>query len=301
MATKPNDDTTGKPVGEGDDTASDDRDDLEDQGGDGVSGDDEPGDDEGEDEGEGGDDDPGADDGDGEPDPLAADDEGDGDGDEPEPHKAGEGEGGKPRASRGDRRFGRLSRQNQELREQLAEVKGRLDGIGRTQPQQRGMSPEERRQYLSTLTADERTDFLLNEQRQYFDQTMRQVVGTTQDSGDRAEFSSFLATRPRFAKLATAVETRLEQIRRGDPVRGIPGMNVTRRAVLRQILGERAEAAMEQGEGKNNRQRAKERVRRETTKPVDTRGEGAGQRRRTGKTAEDRLLTGGPGGGPVEI
>lgn len=212
------------------------------------------------DQGEG--DEPELEDGEGDPEP----DEGDGEG-EDEPRPAA-------RQSRPGRNQ-RLRAENERLHREMAELRGRVDGISQSvrQPQpdysaQRQRQEQEFWAALETMTPAEAARAAYQRAQGEFGQALRMQQMSVEDRIDKQAYDAQRTTSTVHQRYADRVEAVIAQER----ARGNVG--ITRDAVLKYLLGEDAIARANKAAG-GQRQQAQRRVRQQTVQPASGRGDGA--------------------------
>lgn len=107
----------------------------------------------------------------------------------------------------------------------------------RNEQTQREAEAQERAR-VELMTADEKIQYYAERNERRSAAQLNTALFQMQDANDKTSFESFCDRNPQAARLASVVEKRLMQLR-------ATGQNVPRRVMMRQILGERAEAALE--------------------------------------------------------
>jgi hypothetical protein len=191
---------------------------------------------------------------------------------EPEPRKP----------SRGENRVAAATRAAAEARQRAEAVERELNELKARQNQQSDAERQrQRNEHLATLTGDERTDFLLAEQRREFQAAQAKIQFDTWDAQDKAAFAAKAATTPALRGLDAEIEQALATMR-------AQGTNAPRETVAAYIIGQRA---MNKATRANNagakRQAAGEA--RNRTKPSNGRSDVAAPRGRQDKGLEARL------------
>lgn len=164
---------------------------------------------------------------------------------------------------------------NDRLERQLEEFR-----TTRNQPQQRQESPEEESARLALMSPEERSDYKLNRAEQRFAAMQQQTQFLAMETADKAAFEAKASVDPVWAKRKDAVEKILSELRS-------KGQNVPRQVLMELVVGREALAAI----GKKNAQKEKgaANLRRETTAPLNGKGDQTPARRRAGDTPAKRL------------
>ncbi len=212
----------------------------------------------------------------GEDDDLDEDDQGDAE-DEPPPR------------SRGETRTAKLAREAKELREENERLK-REDQARRAAPdnQQQQAQPRETQEQFNARIAQmdplERVSYLTDLAARNTNAQLAQMQFTLADQTDKIGFDSFCASNAEARKLASEVDTRLADYRKG-------GVNIPRMDVLKHILGERALSNLGRSRNKAERQ-AEARREQQRGRPSASRGDVAREGRDTGgsKSARDKRV-----------
>lgn len=164
---------------------------------------------------------------------------------------------------------------NDRLERQLEELR-----TSRNQLQARQESPEEESARLALMAPEERSEYKLNK-------ALRQVAAVTQQSefraqevADKASFDARVSNDPLYEKLAPKVEATLKELR-------AQGQNVPRQVLFELEVGRAALAA--RGKTKGQKDKGAANLRRETTAPLNGKGDQALARRRAGDTPASRL------------
>jgi len=130
------------------------------------------------------------------------------------------------------------------------------------------------------MDPEDRTNYLLQEQEQRFQQRINAIEFRAQDSADRTAFDGLCARNPVASKLASEVESELARLRS-------LGNNYSREVVLKYLVGEKALSAQPRAKGKQERDAAA-RIKRETTRPSGSRSDVSTDGGRGGSEAQRR-------------
>ena len=191
----------------------------------------------------------------------------------------GEASAASQEVSRGERRFQRLANEARQAREEAARTRAELDRLNQrfSQPQQ--PDPRAEQEYLSTLTTDERVNYLLHKSSQTHQSQMVQMQIAMADQNDRSEYATRCTTDKRAERYKDDVERTLGQLRS-------QGMNPKRETIYFYLLGQKV------ANGKPSAKQAEQldvRRRRQTTQPGRAGSDAGAPRGRRGSTLEDRL------------
>lgn len=193
---------------------------------------------------------------------------------------------------------GAFRRRAEEEARERAKEKDRADKLEQElqqfrQNQQRAESPEEEQRRVSLMTQEEKMQYgmdKLSNGLRNLDQRHQFQMWEIQDKGS---YDSKAENDPRYAKYAKEVEARLAESRRN-------GNNYPRSMVLQQIIGERV--LLNGSKATKQRQEGQERIRRNTTKPANVRGErGSGGKQQLSEAEARRARLLGPDGEGVKI
>lgn len=184
------------------------------------------------------------------------------------------------RPSRADARIQSLVRAREEdkrnFQRELDEVRQRLN-----QPQQRQESPEEESARMALMSPDERTDYRLNKADRQHREQMQAFAFQTAETADQSSFRTEIRANPALQRYEAEVEEVLAAVRRR-------GLNLPRMEVLHNVLGRATMAALGKKNGKQAERGARN-ISRQTTTPVNGRGDVQTQRRRGATSARERL------------
>lgn len=149
------------------------------------------------------------------------------------------------------------------------------------QRQQPRETREEREARLALMSPEERSEYRLNEALELNNRRMAEMQFSMQDTADRSAFQARAATDKLVAKYAPQVESELAKLRS-------QGQNVGREQLFTYLVGQAALAAR----GKSTEKAQKDgqtRIRRQTTRPLNGKGDTASARGRTSDSLERRL------------
>jgi hypothetical protein len=173
---------------------------------------------------------------------------------------------------RSEERAAREEERNARLERQLDEIRGRTG--------QRQESPEEEQARMSLMTPEERSDFKLNKALKQVEETSRRTQFLASEAADKAAFEAKSQIDPLYARMAPDVEKELDKLR-------AQGQNVPRQVLFELAVGRAALAA--RGKTKGQKERGAANLRRETTSPLNGKGDQSASRRRTNDTPAKRL------------
>lgn len=195
----------------------------------------------------------------------------------------------RPDAGRASARIKSLDRRLRDAEEREKAANRRIDELLKArQPQPAAPdlipkeSAEQRAQRRSSLTPEERVSEDLRESEARITQQMRGMQLSNWDQNDRTLFESKAVNDPRYKRFMAKVEQEFQRIRS-------EGGGAAREAILRYLIGDEY-LARPIGSSKQ-RADAGKRLKANTTRPANTRGDtNAGKRERGGgKTLEERL------------
>lgn len=164
---------------------------------------------------------------------------------------------------------------NDRLERQLEELR-----TSRNQPQARQESPEEENARMALMAPEERSEYRLNKALRQVDAITRQSEFRSQEISDKAAFDAKCSIDPVYKRLAPKVEETLKELRAA-------GQNVPRQVLYYLELGKAADAARGKANGQKDKGAAN--LRRETTAPLNGKGDQAPARRRAGDSPASRL------------
>jgi len=173
------------------------------------------------------------------------------------------------RASRRDPRIQALTEDNRRERQRSADLERRLNDLtsrvnnGSNQPRE---TPEQRAARLSLMTPEDRLREEFRESNETHNGQMRAMAFTLQDNSDRSSYEAKAARIPLYSKWADRVEEEVRKQRDN-------GVTVPREAVLYYLIGKQAVAGLNSPENRQERRAAARRVRRQTTRPSNSRSD----------------------------
>lgn len=187
-----------------------------------------------------------------------------------------------------ERRPTRRSRENETIRE-LRERAQRAETLAAeaerrqlerdthvNQAEQRRLREER----MSLMEPHERTEFLLNERMEQMQQRMLHQERQMEDRTDKAEFASMCKDDKAMAAVREEVESELTKMRQS-------GHNISRENLAYYLIGKRTAAKAKSATTKAGKA-GRDRLARQTGRPINSRGEGNSEGR-SGKSARDRL------------
>jgi hypothetical protein len=183
------------------------------------------------------------------------------------------------RPSRYETRIQALTRAREEDRREferrLSEVQQQVNA-----PRQRQETPEEREARIALMTPEERTDFRIREIERRHQEDLQRLAFQTAEATDQAAFNATIRANPNLQRYAASVESELAKLRQR-------GLNLPREQVLDWVIGQQARARM--GQGSRQQNSAKNRVAKQTVRPVNGGGDVAAQRGKRGQSLRERL------------
>ena len=206
-----------------------------------------------------------------------------GDGQEGDATGADDGEGPR-RAPVQEREVGRRRDAGEEIRRlraraQQAERERDEERARNTRPAEpppRRETPEERQQRLALMDPDQRTQYLLDEQRQQSESRLAAIERHTLDTTDALKFDNLCARKPHMERLRDEVEREYQGLAK-------QGRFVPRESLAYWILGKQMDGRLAKAKGQQVR-RGRERVEAERTRPTGGRGDVATPRQARGNT-----------------
>jgi hypothetical protein len=135
--------------------------------------------------------------------------------------------------SRATNRVAEATRQRNEERQRADSLQAELDRMRSERNQPPRETPEQRAERIRLMSPDERTDFLLREQHNHFEDRFARLEFESRDSADRTAFEGLCARSPVAAKLKDDVERTLADMRKS-------GSTAPRETVLKYLIGDRA-------------------------------------------------------------
>lgn len=156
------------------------------------------------------------------------------------------------------------------------------------QQRQQVQTEEQRRaeaERIALMAPEEKTEYLLNKQKQEFDGRFGQLQFQMQDNADRVAFDSLCARDPALAAVRDEAEQKLQELRR-------QGGTSTREIIATYLIGQKARERAAKGGFAKQKAKGKERVASAKSQPTAGRSDVRGGERRglSGKSAlEERL------------
>lgn len=193
----------------------------------------------------------------------------------------GESEEVAAKPSRGETRFQRLANEAKAAREEAAATRRELDEFRRSQQngRQQQETEEQEQRRLALMTPEERIEYRLEKAERRHQSQVQMLSFQNDDRADKMEFAAQAAANPVYARHKDEVERRLGELR-------AKGQNVSREALLKYIVGEKALA----GAGnKKPAQQAAKRVAAERVAPGSSKGDTASSRGRGEPSLAKRL------------
>ena len=157
--------------------------------------------------------------------------------------------------SRGENRVAAATRIAAEAKREAEAARAELAAIRqREQQNNQRETLEQRAQRLAMMDPDQRTQYLLQEQAQHFENRLNAIQFTAQDSADRTAFEAMCARNPVAAKHKDLVEAELQRLRQ-------TGSTAPRETILNYVVGRAALAAAPRAKAKAERNAANSRTR----------------------------------------
>jgi len=163
--------------------------------------------------------------------------------------------------SRRDRRIDTLIESGRQKDQQLAQLTQRLDALLQTRSQPQGETREQRNARRATMTPEDRMYDVLAEHTEAWGRERTTLQMGMADQLDKASFDAKAANDKDYARLASAVEAKLEELRK-------VGQSAPREAVLRWVIGDRMLSKRGSKELRTQRDDAQKRVRKQQTRPA---------------------------------
>jgi hypothetical protein len=193
----------------------------------------------------------------------------------------GDEEKGEVVAKRGSAQFAKLREERREERLRADRLERELQDLRRDREEARARasveSPEQLAARLALMSPEERIDYKLEQAEKRNSAILQQQQFTMSDQADRMEYQTKAATDPRYSKYAPEVEAKLAEARR-------TGGNPKREVVLKYILGEKLLANASKTEPQ--RKAAAASVKRQTTSPMNGKGDQVSAGRKTSSLAK---------------
>jgi hypothetical protein len=184
------------------------------------------------------------------------------DDDEPERRSASRQQDRRPQ--RRDDRIHALTTRNADLERRINELTTRVN----QPPAQTRETPEQRAARLALMQPEDRIREELRESTEAHNGQMRAIQFQLQDTSDRASFDAKVGRSKLHARWADKVEEEYRKQQSG-------GMFVPREAIMYFLIGKAAVAAAEDPGNRQERRAAASRVRRQTTRPSNSRSDRA--------------------------
>lgn len=186
------------------------------------------------------------------------------------------------RPSRRDARIERLIAARDADKERADRLERQVQELNAAQQrtQTRQETPEEESGRMALMTPDERSEYRLNKALRQIEQSNQRTQFLAAETADKAAFEAKAQSDPLYAKLAPDVEKELATLR-GQ------GQNVPREILMTLAVGRLAMAARGKKNGQTARGAAK--LARETTAPLNGKGDQTANRRRSNDTPAKRL------------
>lgn len=187
-----------------------------------------------------------------------------------------------PRQSRASRRIQALTDTARQAEERAQRAERRVqEFMDEQRARQEREDPAREQERLALMTPEERMEYRFNQAEQRHQRERAEDRARQANVADQTNYRMRAATNAIYRKYEDEVEKTHQDLRS-------QGQHVAREAILKFMLGakmlERAER-----DAPKQRQRGKENIRRQTTKPVGGRQDVQAERRRTGSTPAERL------------
>lgn len=168
--------------------------------------------------------------------------------------------------SRGSARFQALNERTRKAEQEAREAREHAQRIERQlNERQNSESAEMERARLSLMNPDEKTEYLLNKQERQMNQKFAAMEFRSADMADRTAFTTLASQDKALASVSAEVERVLQEQR-------LKGFNPNRETVATFLLGQKMRERAKNAAPKQ-KTRAAERVARETTRPMNGRGD----------------------------
>lgn len=201
--------------------------------------------------------------------PLAAEDD---EGDEPPQRR---------QPSRSQARIERLASERAEERTKREALERELQQVRQhLANQNQGATAQQRAAHLERLDPDQRTEFLLAEQRGQTIGAIQALEFRMADTADKTAFDALCDRNPSAAKLKGEVETQLAAMRANNTT-------APRETILRYLIGDRALQRAPQAKGRAEKKAAENKAR-QTARPVQGRSDVARDTGRRGSEQQAR-------------
>ena len=203
--------------------------------------------------------------------------------------KAGEGQevGGdvlarETRPSRGSARIQALSAAAKEANERAARAERQVqEFLANQRQQQERVDPRAEAERMALMTPEERIEYRFNQSQEQHQRELQNLRATMADNADKTQYAARAASNTVYRKYENEVEQAHQALK-------LQGQYVSREAILKFKLGERVLQRAETAAPKQ-RKRAQENIRRQQTKPGQTRQDVQADRRRGGDSPASRL------------
>ena len=193
----------------------------------------------------------------------------------------GEDEIEEPPQGRQETRVQRLANERRRLREENERLNRELEkSRAPRQQEQPRETPQQRQERLALMDPDQRTQYLLDEQRYFNDQRFSQLERTTLAVADKSGFDATCSRKPHFDAVRDEVESEFQRLM-GE------GRFVPRETLAKYIIGDRIDKRGGIAKGQQAR-RGRERVAQQRTRPQGGGSDVRGERRPRGDSAAAR-------------
>ena len=203
--------------------------------------------------------------------------------DEPEGDEPAEGEEevDAPPQGRQETRVQRLANERRQLRQDKERLERELaQARAPRQQEQPRETPQQREERLALMDPDQRQQYLLDEQRFYFDQRQTNLERTVLATADKSGFDATCSRKPHFDAVREDVEVEFQRLL-GE------GRFVPRETLAKYIIGDRIDKRGGIAKGQQAR-RGRERVASQRTRPQGGGSDVRGERRPRGDSAAAR-------------
>lgn len=186
------------------------------------------------------------------------------------------------RQTRGNARIQALINANKEANERAKRAEELVQQhLARQQQQQDRPDPRAEQERLALMTPEERIEYRFTQSQEQHQRELRQIQANMADQMDRTQYATKAASSPVYRKYENEVELAHQNLKS-------QGQYVSREAILKFKLGEKVLERQLKAAPKQ-RQRAQENIRRQQTRPGQTRQDVQVDRRRSGDTPASRL------------
>jgi hypothetical protein len=184
------------------------------------------------------------------------------------------------RPGRRDARIETLLVQREADKERAERLERQVEELRAQRTTQRQESPEEEAARLSLMNPEERSDYKLTKALRQIEVSNRQTAFVAQEAADKAAFDAKVGIDPLYARMQPAVDKTLAELR-------AQGQNVPREVLFQLEVGKAALAARSKTQGQKDK--GAQRVRNQSTPPLNGKGDTAVQRRARSDTPAKRL------------